>query len=233
MGFKYETHMHTVEGSACGRSTGSEMVKAYKEAGYSGVFVTDHFFNGNCAVDRSLTWEEKVEQFCKGYENAKREGERIGLDVFFGFEYCVDAADFLVYNLSKEWLLKHPDIDKWEPRRAFAQMHKDGGFIVHAHPFRERDYINHIHLFPRDVDGVEVVNGGQLREPWMNERAEIYAMMYDLPKTAGSDSHNAAGLPGCGIEVKVPLEKPEDYLVMLRAGEVALLTGNTNSEVKN
>lgn len=223
MSYRYETHMHTVEGSACGRSTGKEMVRAYKEAGYTGVFVTDHFFNGNCAVDRSLSWEEKVEQFCKGYENAKEEGDKIGLDVFFGFEYCVDAADFLVYNLSKEWLLKYPDIDRWEPRRAFAQMHADGGFIVHAHPFRERDYINHIHLFPRDVDGVEILNGGQLREPWMNERAKIYAMMYELPVTSGSDSHYAGGLPGCGVEMANRIEVPTDYLKCMRAGELTLL----------
>ena len=223
MSYRYETHMHTVEGSACGRSTGKEMVRAYKEAGYTGVFVTDHFFNGNCAVDRSLSWEEKVEQFCKGYENAKEEGDKIGLDVFFGFEYCVDAADFLVYNLSKEWLLKYPDIDRWEPRRAFAQMHADGGCIVHAHPFREGDYINHIHLFPRDVDGVEILNGGQLREPWMNERAKIYAMMYELPVTSGSDSHYAGGLPGCGVEMADRIEVPTDYLKCMRAGELTLL----------
>ncbi len=223
MSYRYETHMHTVEGSACGRSTGKEMVRVYKEAGYTGVFVTDHFFNGNCAVDRDLSWEEKVEQFCKGYENAKEEGDKIGLDVFFGFEYCVDAADFLVYNLSKEWLLKYPDIDKWEPRRAFAQIHADGGFIVHAHPFRERDYINHIHLFPRDVDGVEILNGGQLREPWMNERAKIYAMMYELPVTSGSDSHYAGGLPGCGVEMADRIEVPTDYLKCMRAGELTLL----------
>ncbi len=223
MSYKYETHMHTLEGSACGRSTGQEMVRAYKEAGYTGVFVTDHFFNGNCAVDRSLSWEEKVELFCKGYEHAKEEGDKIGLEVFFGFEYCVDAADFLVYNLSKEWLLQYPDIDKWEPRKAFAQIHADGGFIVHAHPFRERDYINHIHLFPRDVDGVEIINGGQLDYPLMNERAKLYAMMYELPVTCGSDSHFAGRLPGCGVEVATKIEKPLDYLELLKAGELGLL----------
>ena len=70
MGYKYETHMHTSEGSACGKSTAAEMVRSYKEQGYTGIFVTDHFFNGNCAVDRSLNWEEKIDLFCRGYENA-------------------------------------------------------------------------------------------------------------------------------------------------------------------
>lgn len=223
MNYKYETHMHTTEGSACGKSSAVEMVHAYKEAGYTGIFITDHFFNGNCSVCRELPWEERVEKFCLGYEHARAEGEKIGLDVFFGLEYCVQGADFLIYNLDKEWLLQHKDVDKWEPRRAFAAIHEGGGFIVHAHPFRERDYINHIHLFPRDVDGVEVINGGQLAEPWMNERAEIYAMMYDLPKTSGSDAHYHATLPGCGIVTSKKFECAEDYLTFLRSGELELL----------
>ena len=226
MSYKYETHMHTLEGSACGRFTGAEMARAFKEAGYTGIFVTDHFFNGNCAVDRQLPWAEKVELFCKGYENAKAEGDKIGLDVFFGFEYGVDAADFLVYNLDKEWLLKHPDVDKWNPRTAFKTMREDGAFIIHAHPFRERDYIDHIQLFPRDIDGVEVLNGGQLDFPLMNERAELYAMMYELPKTSGSDAHHADSLPGCGVVVEKQIEKPLDYWVLMKAGKLTLLQGN-------
>lgn len=226
MGYKYETHMHTTQGSACGRSTAVEMVRAYKEAGYTGVFVTDHFFNGNCAVDRNLPWEEKVELFCKGYESAKTEGEHIGLDVFFGFEYCVEGADFLIYNLDKQWLLAHKDVDRMEPRAAFRLMHESGGIIVHAHPFRERDYINHIHLFPRDVDAVESINGGQLSEPWMNERANIYAMMYELPKTSGSDAHDATTLQCCGVESPKRFENARDYLEQMRAGTLRLLDGN-------
>lgn len=223
MSYKYETHMHTSQGSACGRSTGAEMAIAHKEAGYTGIFVTDHFFNGNCAVPKELPWEERVELFCKGYEEAKAEGDRIGLDVFFGFEYCYDAADFLVYNLDKEWLKAHPDIDKWEPRKAFAAMRADGGFIIHAHPFRERDYINHIHLFPRDVDGVEVMNGGQKDFPLMNERAEVYAMMYELPKTSGSDGHHADALKMCGVEAPMRIKEPTDYLKLMQTGRLTLM----------
>lgn len=224
MRYKYETHMHTSQGSACGRSTGAEMARAYKEAGYTGVFVTDHFFNGNCAVDRTLPWEEKVELFCKGYEDAKEEGDKIGLDVFFGFEYCYEGADFLVYNLDKEWLLTHPDIDKWDPRKAFSTMREDGGIVIHAHPFRERGYIHHLHLFPRDIDGVEAVNGGHFPDTAMNERARLYAGMYDLPMTCGSDAHFAGGLPGCGVASDVRIEKITDYLELMKSGKLEFLT---------
>ena len=52
--FLYETHMHTSQGSACAHSTGEEMARAYHERGYTGIIVTDHFFNGNSAVPKDL-----------------------------------------------------------------------------------------------------------------------------------------------------------------------------------
>ena len=134
-----------------------------------------------------------------------------------------DAADFLVYNLDKEWLKAHPDIDKWEPRKAFRTMREDGGIIIHAHPFRERDYINHIHLFPRDVDGVEIVNGGHFPDEIMNERARLYAGMYELPVTSGSDAHFAGHVPGCGVASDVRMEKITEYLELMKEGRLELL----------
>lgn len=225
MPYRYETHMHTAEVSRCASATGAEMARAHKAKGYAGIFVTDHFFNGNSTVPWDLPWDERIELFCKGYENALAEGEKIGLDVFFGFEYCYQGMDFLIYNLDKQWLKEHEDIDRWRPREAFAQMREDGGFIIHAHPFRERDYIDHIQLFPRDVDGVEVVNGAQLMEPWMNERAAVYARMYDLPETAGSDSHHLSALFGSGVETEEPIRGALDYLRLMQAGQLRLLEG--------
>ena len=223
MGYRYETHLHTCEGSACASASGAEMARVHKELGYTGIFVTDHFFNGNTAVPRELPWRERVRLFCPGHERARDEGEKIGLDVFFGFEFGVHAADFLVYNLDQEWLEQHEDIDRMDARKAFLLMRQSGGFIIHAHPFRERDYIDHIELFPRDVDGVEIVNGAHLKQPEMNDRARIYAMMYGLPGTAGSDSHHLRALPQSGVELPRKVVRATDYLEMIRAGEVKCL----------
>lgn len=225
MAYKYETHMHTREASACASSTGAEMARAHKQAGYTGIFVTDHFFNGNSAIPRELPWQERVERFCLGYEHAREEGERIGLQVFFGFEYAYHGAEFLVYNLDKQWLLAHENIDLCSPRQALLQMHQSGAFVIQAHPFRERDYIDHIQLFPRDIDGVEAVNAAHLGEEGrhMNQRALAYARMFDLPATAGSDSHSVGCLFGGGVEFPEKLKTPLDYLTNLQAGRVRLL----------
>lgn len=225
MAYRYETHMHTMEGSACSSSTGAEMARAHKAAGYTGIFVTDHFFNGNSAVPRELPWEERIRRFCLGYERAKAEGDRIGLQVFFGLEYAYQGAEFLVYNLDKQWLLDHEDIDKGDPRKALALMRRDGGFVIQAHPFRERNYIDHFQLFPRDIDGVEAINAAHLGEEGrkINQRAFAYAEMFDLPVTAGSDSHKTELLYGSGVEFPEPLKTPEDYLRFLREGKVKLI----------
>ena len=225
MAYKYETHMHTQEASACASSTGAEMARAHKQAGYTGIFVTDHFFNGNSAIPRELPWQERVERFCLGYEHAREEGERIGLQVFFGFEYAYHGTEFLVYNLDKQWLLAHENIDLGSPRQALLQMHQSGAFVIQAHPFRERNYIDHIQLFPRDIDGVEAVNAAHLGEEGrhMNQRALAYARMFDLSATGGSDSHSVGCLFGGGVEFPEKLNTPLDYLTNLRAGKVKLL----------
>ena len=73
MSYLYETHLHTVQASACGKSRGADYIPFYKKKGYTGIIVTDHFFNGNTCVPSHLSWEERVELFCKGYEEAKAE----------------------------------------------------------------------------------------------------------------------------------------------------------------
>ena len=105
-GYLYETHMHTSEGSACAKNSGAEMARVYAVAGYTGIIITDHFFYGNTAVDRTLPWSEWVERHCLGYEHAKEEGDRLGLQVFFGWESGYRGTEFLVYGPDKQWLLK-------------------------------------------------------------------------------------------------------------------------------
>ena len=226
MGFRYDTHLHTSQASACAFSTGAEMARAYAAAGYTGIFITDHFFNGNSCVPRDLPWAQRVERFCAGFEDAKVEGEKLGLQVFFGFEFNDSGAEFLIYNLDKQWLLEHENIDRMPTRKALSLMRQEGGFVVQAHPFRERGYLDHIQLYPRDVDAVEAVNSSHLGEEGrkMNERAFLYAKMFDLPVTAGSDSHREAFLPG-GVEVTERFETSRDYQNAVLTGALTLLDG--------
>ena len=84
------------------------MAKAARDAGYAGVIVTDHSWYGNHCIDRSLPWEQWIEAFCMGYEDAKRWGDENDFSVFFGYESNYGGTEFLIYGVDKEWLIGHP-----------------------------------------------------------------------------------------------------------------------------
>ncbi len=219
--YKYETHLHTCEASACAIYSAVEHVRYYKDAGYDGIIVTDHFFNGNSNVPRDLSWEERINLFCKGYENAKEEGDRIGLSVFFGWEANFKATEFLIYGLDKTWLLNHPDILTWTIEEQYQRIHEDGGFIVHAHPFRVRPYIKEVRLFPEYVDAVEYINVGN-RNDKFDKQALAYAKKHKLPVTAGTDAHGLEPRHS-GVAFQYKLEDIGDFTSGIRSGNYEII----------
>lgn len=223
--YLYETHLHTKEASACAHNTAEELVYAYKAAGYTGIMVTDHFFRGNCAIDRDMPWEDWVEAFCKGYENAKAAGDNIGLSVFFGWEESHQGTDFLVYGPDKHWLKQHPELREVTIEEQYDLVHKAGGMVIHAHPYREAWYIPEIRLFPEYVDGVEIFNAshygknpGEDGRTLYDVQALAYAEKYKLPVTGGSDIHSTSLLYG-GMAFQRPLENVWDYKKAVLARE--------------
>lgn len=220
--YKYETHAHTAEVSKCATIPATELVRFYKQMGYSGIFITDHFLNGNTTVPRHLPWKERVERYCEGYEKAYAEGRKIGLDVFFGWEYSYLGTDFLTYGLDKAWLLSYPDLLELSVREYCDLARSEGGFIVHAHPFREDYYIDMIRLIPRNVDAVEVINA--CRKDFENELADEYADHYGLFKTAGSDNHWGSMKRYSGIQLSRPLLDVDDMIQAIKKGEIEIFT---------
>lgn len=208
--YKYETHMHTSEASACATISGSEQAILYKKLGYTGIIITDHFFNGNCCIPRNLSWEEKVDRFALGYEHAKEEGNKIGLDVFFGWEESFQGSDFLVYGLDKSWLLSHPDMLQWDIPEHYARIHAEGGYFVHAHPYREAFYITEIRLFPENEDAIEVINNSH-KNPLFNQKALEYANLHNKPVTSGSDAHHTDDFHG-GMIFRHQLKDINDFI---------------------
>ena len=229
--YLYETHMHTSEGSKCGQCPAAEMVRAYKEAGYAGVMVTDHNWGGNTAVDRNLPWTEWIDKFFMGYHNAKAEGDRLGFPVFLGYEATQGHGhDFLIYGFTLDWMKQHPELKTaWVPEQ-LELIHSVGGLVVQAHPYREADYVDEVLTFEQYVDGIEMFNAahctvrsdGNDRSIW-NEKAVALANANNLPGTAGSDQHNTK-LMGGGTAFPTPLKDIQDYIRRIKNNEDHVLT---------
>ena len=223
MDYIYETHLHTFEASACGKMPGKDYIPYMKSLGYAGIIVTDHFFNGNCRISRTLPWAERVDGYCSGYEAALAASldpvTANGLSVFFGVEYNFEGDEYLLYGIDKAWLKAHPDLLSCSRPELLALMHEAGGLMIQAHPMRERDYLRAIHLAPAFCDGAEVFNAGN--PPDQNARARKYIEEHGLRMTSGSDIHapkKEGGKLG-GMRFSHRLENIQDFVESFLAGE--------------
>lgn len=228
--YLYETHIHTSESSACAGNSGEEMARACKEAGYTGIIITDHNWYGNSCIDRSLPWEQWVEAFCRGYENAKKWGDENGLQVFFGYESCYRGTEFLIYGVDGQWLSDHPEIKDASIEEQYRLIHEAGGMVIQAHPFRKENYIPKIRLFPEWSDGAEGINATHSchlstkhNDPGWDDQAIAYSLQHNLPMTAGSDVHSTL-IFGGGVAFKRKLKSIRDYCDAILSGEDYILT---------
>ena len=221
--YRYETHLHTAPVSKCARTTVQETLEFYRTLGHAGVFITNHFIDGNINIDRSLPYEDRINFFFSDYEAALPIGKKIGLDVFCGVEMSYGGTDFLVYGLDKQWYLQHPEIEGMKKSTLLPMLMEAGALVIQAHPFREAAYIDHIRLFPRHVHGVEIDNASQAQAEFRNAMAAHYAQQYGLLPFAGSDNH-AAGVQKnlAGIQFSTPLRDEADFVQRVKNGEAEL-----------
>ena len=229
-GYRYETHCHTAPVSKCAKASVQNTVRFYKSIGYDGIFITNHFLDGNINSEvRALPYREQIDYYFRDFEDAYAEGKNIGLKVFPGVELSYKGTDFLIYGLEKAWYLNHPEILEMKKTSELQMMMDAGAFIVQAHPYREEHYIDHIRLFPRSVCAVETVNSSQTAGA--NRMASHYASHYSLLETYGSDNHwgdqvfvqlQAKGLLPvlAGMQSSEPVNSVQDFIVLVKSGQM-------------
>lgn len=221
--YRYETHLHTSPVSRCARATVEETLAFYRDIGYTGIFLTNHYLDSNLGCDRTLPIEKQFDFFFSDYHTALEQADRYGLAVMMGVELSYGGSDFLVYGLDEAWYRAHSETLTMRKSELLPMMMAEGGLVIHAHPFREAAYIDHIRLFPRAVHGVEVINA--CREDDVNEMARLYADHYGLLHFAGTDNHRAGGQPLlAGLEFDTPLADEADLVRRVTAGEGHIFT---------
>ena len=233
MNYLYETHMHTFESSYCANLTATavEQVRVYKKMGYTGVIVTDHLRSLNFALSRFLrfkalvSWKEKVKFLARGYENAKKEGDKVGLDVFFGWEFYYRGSDFLTYGLDIEFLLEHKNIVGMTIEAYSELVRKNGGYLAQAHPYcKLRIGERETPVEPCLLDGIEVYNARRAKKTTENEKAMRFARRHDLPMQAGTDSHHRLNYGSfSGIEMDKKAESIFDIIDTIKTRKARLV----------
>lgn len=216
---RWDPHVHTSEVSACGRLSGRRLAELYKDAGYDGIVVTDHY-----TPDRRWPWSRKnrAAHFFAGYRQAADRGRELGLTVLPGMElrFAGDSNDYLVFGVDQEFLQEHADLCRLGLARFHALAAERGLLIYQAHPFRSvcspAD--------PRFLDGVEVINGNP-RHDSRNALAVRFAEQHGLRMLSGSDCHEVEDVGRGGFVVREKIENNGDLVRVLRTGGIESLLG--------
>ena len=218
--FKYNIHTHTSEISPCGLISAEKVVNLHKEAGYAGVVITDHFWPGYMIPRLKDGWNKLYTDFKLGYELAKAEGDKVGLDVIFGMELRFDenANDYLVFGLPDEFVLKNENLNQ-RTLAEFRGLTRDLDIvIIHAHPFRPWMTL----MPPELIDGVEIYNGNT-RHDNKSELVMQFARRHNLIETSASDFHELSDLNRGGILTRTRIPDAKELVKVLRSRDFELI----------
>lgn len=231
MGYLFDLHCHNKEGSVCSRLPAKDMVDFYIKQGYSGFCVTNHF-TGSTTVPDNYSWEDRVDHYFTGYDECLKYAEGKDIKVFFGIEYSIlkfgthdmhkiMGNDFVILGLTRDWLKANEETFNKSTNELFDAIHKAGGYIIHAHPFLEEDWISHIQLFPQKEDAVEIMNMGVSDDT--NAKARWYAEAFNKTVTGGTDIHFTDIPYVSGVECEKEINTVEELIDEIRNGRTKVI----------
>ncbi len=217
MKYKYEMHCHTAMVSQCGQMQPKDIVQMYRDRGYSGLVVTEHYspltFGANSYKANKL-----IDFYLSSYYEMKQY-ETEDFTVFFGMElrHFGTGADYLIYGVEPDWLRRQSNLlVKWE-KQVYRLMHEQGYLVFQAHPFRP--YI--LRCNPKYIDGIEVYNGKCDKKT--NDKALRWAEQTGKLVVSGSDFHEGAQLARGGIITNRPICDNADLVKVLQSQNFELI----------
>ena len=225
---KIELHAHTSEVSPCGTVPAKEVIELYKEKGFDGVVISDHF---RASFFKKETDKENVNAFLK------ETGDEIGVKVYLGAEIKLDnhpANEYLVYGIDEKFLFENARIFELPLEDVRKIVNDYGAVIIQAHPYR-----NGACEPMSEVDGYEVFNGHFCHHNF-NQRAYELALETGKIQTSGSDTHWHCDAGNGGIFVE-KLPEQRELGELMKSGplcitsamqhiKIVVLNGNAKAE---
>lgn len=159
--YRIELHAHTKPESSCSEIEPDVLARTYKNLGYDGVCVTNHFMGYNLHKDGEYmegeTKEERLEYYLNGYRKTKEHGDKIGIKVYLGLEIRFSKEnenDYLIYGVDDE--IASICYDNFREDLAYFRKNVPlpNSVFIQAHPMR-----NGMELMdPELLDGIETFN---------------------------------------------------------------------------
>jgi len=195
------------------------MVEAYHDAGFSGIAITDHMYP-YILPDLNNDWNAYIDFFIKGYNNAKKRGDELGIAVILGMELSFTGApgiDYLVYGFEETFLRENPFITDLGIKEFFRRFGEEL-LIIQAHPFRygvKKASTDYVH-------GVEVYNGNQWHDCNNEKTQSLHKAQPDLYAISASDAHSLESIGTGWIELQRPIADSYQFADIIRNREYTL-----------
>lgn len=197
--YKFDTHVHCVEGSYDGEVSILDTVKRLKELGYSGMVITDHdsyngwrFYQENKAEDEDFI-------VIKGIELTTNSGHLIAIPYSENDDHLENCAgqtpQFFIKEARKYGFLigiPHP----------YCEFY---GACTYMDPMCDEDL-----KLVDSLDFVEVFNPGTTS--YSNRLAKEIADRLGKPKVSGSDSHQLEYVGYCGTYLKTLPKNNQEFI---------------------
>lgn len=211
-----DLHAHTSGISTCCRVPAPDIIAAAQSVGLDGIVLTNHY-------QRAYIKDGDCEKFAKRYTDeyyyTKECGDAVGFKVFYGMELTMEkhsGAHVLVYGISPEFTLEHPDMFSWTLEELHPFIRKNGGMLVQAHPFRGgRDLLQNV----ADLDGVEA-NSHPLYDATHVEKLTKIAQNAGIILTSGGDYHADTHRPHCGAYLPDSIRTERELCDFLLSAEM-------------
>ena len=182
--YKTEMHAHSWPCSGCSEIPPENVVKAYAEAGYTTVVLSNHF---SMYMREYGNKPKALKTYLRDYNTAVEYGKKYGVNTVLGCEirFTENDNDYLLFGIDEETLTEAYDYIPRTVEEFSKWFRNDTRLFIQAHPFR--DGITQID--PELIDGIEVFN----MHPGHNSRvafAAKYAQRNDFIITCGTDYHH-------------------------------------------
>jgi predicted metal-dependent phosphoesterase TrpH len=190
---RFDLHMHTTRHSPDSQMDPLVLVKRARQIGLDGVVITEH----------DWLWTEA--------ELTELRAAEPGLVVLAGIEVSTLEGHFLVYNVRDPFAL---------PRgigvaKLCREVHRQGGAVVAAHPFRWGQPFDEIVKEERpDLDGLEMMSSNMDAD--VRRRAAELQGRLGVAGLGNSDAHHEDVLGICYTEFATPVHSSAELVAAIR-----------------
>jgi predicted metal-dependent phosphoesterase TrpH len=195
---KFDLHLHTSRHSPDSIMSPQMMVRRAREIGLDGVVITEHDW---------LWTEDELDEL---------RADAPGLVVLAGVEVSAKQGHFLVYGVTDPFAVPNGI----GVRELCREVHRQGGAVVAAHPYRWNQRFDDILQAERpELDGLELMSNNMDAD--LRRRAAALNSRLKLAGLGNSDAHRVETLGCCFTDFGARIRDLRDLVEAIRGRKTA------------